>query len=292
MSVGFKLSKIVVVHSLELHEVQTGEILVDLLTSLVNEHAPTLEVVAFNCHSAQEFRSFLEELTYEAANNGVRPLLHVECHGSPSAGIEFKNGSTLDWDEWGELLTQLNIATRFNLLVAVAACYGAHLNGQYSPVRPSPAYCIVAPTEEIDAADAMRGFRTFYSHLLQTGDAGIAAKEIAKIPVSSGQWFSQLAEQWFVYLIENYIKTHLSHDAFDAWARSLSRRSRNLGQACSVGATKRQLLRLNREGLTGKYFDSFFCIEQVPEGMSRFEFTRTRVKKTVDVLRATRQYKI
>ena len=292
MAVGFTISKFVIVQSLELDEVQTGEVLVELLTSLVKEYAPTLEVVAFNCHSAQEFRNFLKELTNAAATNGDRPLLHVECHGSPTEGIEFENGSTLDWAEWGELLTQLNIATRFNLLVAVSACYGAYLNGQYSPIRPSPAFCIVAPTEEINPADAMRGFRTFYSHLLQTGDAGIAAKEIVKIPVSSGQWFSQLAEQWFVYLIENYVKTNLNNDAFDAWARSLSRRLRDSGQASSVGAVKRMLLRQNREYLAGKYFDCFFCIEQVPEGMSRFGATRTQVKKTIATLHATGLYKI
>lgn len=292
MSAGFTISRFVVIQSLETLEVQTGQILVDLLTALLSEYEPTLNVVAYNCSSALEFRRLMNDLTHEAAINGDRPVLHLECHGSLTEGIEFENGSTLGWQECGELLTQLNIATRFNLLVVLAACYGAHLNGQYSPIKPSPAFCIVAPTEEIDPADAIGGFRTFYTHLLRTGDAGLASTALAKLPISSGQWFSQLAEDWFVDLVENYVKSHLSRSAFEVWARSLSRRLRDSGQAASVGSMKRKLLRQNREGLAGKYFDGFFCTSQIPECTGRFNTTRARIQKKLAALRATGQYAI
>lgn len=292
MAAGFTISRFVTIQSLEPHEVQTGQILVDLLTALLREYEPTLNVVSLSCSSALEFRRLLDDLIHEAAANGDRPVIHIECHGSQTEGIEFENGSTLGWQECGELLTQLNIATRFNLLVVLAACYGAYLNGQYSPIKPSPAFCIVALTEEIDPADAIGGFRTFYTQLLQTGDAGLASSALAKLTISSGRWFSQLAEDWFVDLVDNYIKSHLNRSALEAWARSLSRRLRKSGQVASVGSTKRKLLHQNREGLTGKYFDCFFCTSEVPECSSRFSATRERIQETVAALRATGQYMI
>lgn len=290
MKVGFTISKIVIIQSLESHEVRTGEILCEYLASLIDKLCLEIQVELLECHSAYEFKSILLRLIETAASDGERPLLHVECHGSQTVGLEFENGSELSWDELGVLLSQLNIASRFNLFVVVAACYGAYLNGQFSPVRPSPAFCIVAPTEEIDPSDVLRGFREFYSSLFRTGDAGIAANEIVKIQLGSGQWFSQLAEEWFIHLIENYVTTHLTHEAFEAWVRSIEQKIRDDSKIINLDWVKSSLLLQNREGLTGKYFDSFFCINEVPEGRDRFVATRARVNATIDVLRATGRY--
>jgi len=290
MASGFTISRFVVIQSLAAFEAPTGNILVGRISALLEEYAPDLSVVFYNCSTALEFRAVMTELTLEASVSDDRPVLHLECHGSPTDGLEFENGSVMSWDECSELFTQLNIATRFNLFIVLAACYGAYLNGKYSATKPSPAFCIVAPTGEIDPGEVIRGFNTFYTCLLKTGDAAQASDALTSLTVSSGRWFSQLAEHWYVELVENFVKCHLNHENFDRWTRSLSRRLRDAGKHASVGSVKRNLVRKTRAELSGKYFDCFFCISQVPECETRFHTARLRVQHVLSELRVTGLY--
>jgi hypothetical protein len=290
MSHGFTLSEIVVVESLEPHEAPTGAILVKTLDGLIGELAPNLRVTHWPCESALEFRAQMQQLADRARKSGVRPLLHIEAHGSEAGGLEFANGSSLSWDDLGLLLTELNVATQFNLFVVVAACYGAHLVSQFSPLSPAPAWGIVAPTRSVDPGELLRGFRSFYGCLLRTKDATLATTILEDGNLSEGHWFSEMAEDWFGLLVTNYIKENLSHRAVRNWARSLSRRMRGQGYRAGVGSVTRQLRTQHATTLSGKYFDAFFCVGRVPGAEARFEAVRERLQRSIASLRATGLY--
>lgn len=290
MAHGFTLSEVVVVESLEPNEARTGAILSRTLEGLMAELAPNLKVTLWPCESALEFRSQLQHLADRSRNHGDRPLLHIEAHGSEAWGLEFANGSTLSWGDLGELLTELNVATQFNLLVVVAACYGAHLASQFSPVSPAPAWGIVAPTQSVDPGELLGGFRSFYECLLRTKDASLATDLLEGVSLSEGIWFSEMAEDWFGILVTSYIKEHLGHSAFRDWSKSLSRRMHGLGLRAGVGSVTRQLRAQHASSLTGKYFDAFFCIGRVPGAEARFAEVRERLKANIASLRATGLY--
>lgn len=287
-----RISKFVIVESLESHETKTGRITADLLNELVAEHAPVLKVQYEVCDSVAEFRTLVQSLAKEAFAGHEAPVLHLECHGSESYGIEFANGSCMAWDDLAETLNVLNVATSFNLLIVLAACYGGHLMGEMTAIRPAPCWGVVAPTKTIDPSDILRGFRTYYKTLLETGDAGHAAKQLADIPVSSGEWFAQLAQTWFEKMVIEYIESHCNRYAAKARARDMAAMLRSEGVKTSCDAILESLRQTHRLNFIGKYFDTYFSTSQIPGANERFSTTRDRIAARIQEMRSTGKYYI
>ena len=57
---------------------------------------PVLEV--FRCSGLAGFREIVARLISET-ERGHHPLLHIECHGNETAGLEFGDGSMVSWQE-------------------------------------------------------------------------------------------------------------------------------------------------------------------------------------------------
>jgi len=290
VTAGFRLTKFVVVESLEDHEVKTGQILVKLLEHLVFEHALGISVEYWQIESVTEFRELLQELTAQATEQGHAPLLHIEAHGSKTGGLEFSNGSSIAWEELATQLRKLNIASGFNLLAALSACFGGYLLGEITALTAAPCWCVVAPTETVDPAEIMQGFRQFYTHFLAELDAGKAARVLQAIKLSKGEWFSQLTQLWFERLVIDYVKTHCTHEEIRVRAKRMYRRAKEEGTPGGVGSFARHLRKLHRDVLTKQYFDVFFCTEAIPMNVERFAGTRARVERKLAGLKATGLY--
>jgi hypothetical protein len=285
-----RISKFVIVESLESHEVKTGRLLAYQLDEYVAEYAPALKVQYEVCNSGIEFRTLVDSLVKEAVDGQEVPVLHLECHGSASDGIEFANGSSMAWDDLAGTLNVLNIATSFNLLIVLAACYGGHLMGEISAIRPAPCWGVVAPTNTVDPSDILRGFRTYYKTLLETGDAGYAAEQLSDIPISNGKWFAQPAQTWFEKMVFEFLETHCNKSAAKASARILVAKLRAEGFKTSCDAILENYRQINRTNLGGKYFDKFFSTNQIPEANERFSKTRDRIAIRIKEMRATGKY--
>ena len=76
-----RVSKIVVVESLESDEPRTGHITSCLLETLVADYAPILKVQYEQCETADDFRTLVRTLTEEAFSGREVPVLHLECNG-------------------------------------------------------------------------------------------------------------------------------------------------------------------------------------------------------------------
>lgn len=290
MLAGFKVSKIVVVQSLEACDTETGRILADFLSPLVEEHAPEISIEFRHVNSRLEFHETLRELT-ASATNGERHILHIECHGSETAGLGFADGSSIPWKSLAELTVELNIAGGFNLLVCVSACFGGHFLGQFTGISAAPAWCLVAPTHTVDPAELMHGFREFYGELLRTSDAGRAIKALRSASLSDGHWFAQLAETWYQTVVLDYVKKHCTNHAALVRAKKLFRQAKRIGRPIrSIGEAQRQLAAVNRTNLLGKYFDQVFCVDDVPQNAERYAHARARVEDELDALCRTGNY--
>jgi hypothetical protein len=288
--VGFNYTKIVIIQSLEPDEVATGKILSEFLTSLcADNNSFNIPIDIVNCGNANHFLAILHQLTQDAAAGAI-PLLHVECHGHSLHGLEFENSSTLSWDNVSKALLPLNIACKFNLLAVFSACYGAHFIGQMEAIQPSPCWCLVAPTESVDVAEVLGGFRAFYSALINENDMGSAVRAISQCRLSHGRWLSEPAELWFEKLITGYIKEHCNKEAARKRAKHMFRKLKKNGNYLSIGAILRLLRRQNRIDLSNKYFDIYFITNQIPENSERFESARKRVEMRLTELHDSGHY--
>lgn len=286
MPTGFTLTDFVVVESLATGEPTTGQATYEMLSALLAENEPGLRARIERPQSSGDFARLLHALEEEARASATCPLIHIECHGDQTTGLWFADKSSLGWEAFSSLLTRINVATEFNLVVVVSACYGAYLGGQFSVLAPAPAFAIVAPTDGIYPDELLRGFREFYRVLILEGDAGKATRALSRLTLDQGSWFSDLAETWYERIVMNYAEKNLSPRALHDWARDLSRRHRAEGHRASVGSTYRALRARHRREIAGKYFERFFSTAEVPSSAQRFGPVRLRIARKLAELKA------
>lgn len=267
---GFSFNRVVIIQSLETNEPQTGISISEYIQAQLRGNQTSLPVEVLSCDSSVGFLKILAELTVQGATFGMIPILHVECHGDELEGLEFANGSLLSWHDLSEALVKLNKATRFNLLAIFSACYGGHFLGQMGAINPSPCWCMVAPSETVDPAEIMAGFRIFYRTFFLKSDAGIAVFELSKAKLSAGRWFGQPAELWFEVVVENYITSHCTPKALKVRAKELANNSVSEGLPISMHEAKRRIKLLNSKKVFIDHFSCYFMTEDLPENKMRF----------------------
>lgn len=121
----------------------------------------------FVCSCKKELITTIEQATFLACNNTI-PLLHIEAHGDEN-GLEGPNGvgylETLTWDELTVPLQQLNLHTRCNLVVFIAACTGFAGINVFFKGSLAPAVALVGPVAPISPSDLLQGAKEFYRRL-------------------------------------------------------------------------------------------------------------------------------
>lgn len=287
---GFKITKIVIVQSLEPQETQTGRHLYEYISAELT--GQSIGICLCNCTNYVEFEKILDRLAENARLYGEIPILHVECHGCKNEGLEFENGSTLSWPRVAEKLLSLNVACGFNLLAVFSACFGGYFLGQIKAINPAPCWGMVAPTQTVDPAEIMNAFRTFYSTLLRTMNVGIAIREIAQTPLQKGYWFGKLAEYWFEELVIGYVIKYCTRDAIRLRARRINQELKHKKLHKSVGGLKRLIRQRNRKSLLDDYFQLYFMVDSIPQNSQRFIEVRVRLEKKLAKLRSTGRYTV
>ena len=129
------------------HE-RTGEALSKKLREQIGESRVEYRV----CKSIADIERALSLAIHDVPHRGV-PIVHLEAHGhSPSTSEAVPEGfvgpgpnrhELLNWAALGGMLRPLNIASRFNLVVVCAACYGEGTILGMEPGLPAPFTAIV-----------------------------------------------------------------------------------------------------------------------------------------------------
>jgi len=181
----------------------------DLYTSVIERRC---ELSNLKCSYTEcpDKNSFTESLQKIASNpNTSLPYLHIECHGSPN-GLTFANKEKMDWDEFGNLLTEINIASRNNLFVSMAACYGGYLTLQgikylSKPTDQRAPVCgFIGPQSEISYDLIERGFNKYFDCLLETFDFSQALKLLNKFAFYEPGYVIKTCQFQFKEIIDHY----------------------------------------------------------------------------------------
>jgi hypothetical protein len=114
----------------------------------------------------------------DAARRGCRPLIYLDMHGSPTAGVEIAaSGETVPWDDVVRALRKINRETGNNLLVVAAVCYGLHAIKESIITDLTPFFVLIAPEETITFGDLMDRIHPFFQDLLRDLDVVKAFNE-------------------------------------------------------------------------------------------------------------------
>lgn len=161
-----RFNRLVVIESLDPGDRRTGWDLYESQLKPLEAAFDGLEVSYVWVQDRAALEALIVRLTSEADERRW-PIIHIEAHGNEHVlGLADCN---VFWQELGALMAPLNRATRFNLIVTLAACHGAFFAKALDPFKPAPFLHLVSPAERIYPDEVEECFRAFYWHLLSQG---------------------------------------------------------------------------------------------------------------------------
>jgi hypothetical protein len=278
---SFSFTRVVVIESLS-SGFMSGTYLRDYLVGLaeVNERAPPIDY--YSVQSVEQFGELIRMLTSEARTHGEQYILHIETHGyEDKTGIVFANNSHILWEDLRYLLAPLNRETQFNLVVCVAACFGAHFLGELNIINPAPCCAIIGPTEITDGPELLGRFRDFYRQLFSTLDLTAAVTALLQDHLHKGGFLVQTAEDWFMRLVVGYVETLCTNEVLEQRASAIQAQALAEGKVITIEQFFEHVKKRNREFLDD-YFRVFFMSDAVPENTERYADSLSQARQRIN----------
>ena len=272
-----RFNTVVIIDSVRGDEMQTGRALYDDLRDIANQCSPVPAVRFARAGSTAELSAAIGQQESHAASGGSYPMLHIEAHGNES-GIELANGELVGWDQMREFLVPLNIATRLNLIVTVAACQGGNIGKSIRLTDRAPVWGLIGPARDLSAGRLRQDFGSFYQTLIreQSPKAAIDALHAGE---SSGAYFQATAEGLFYKGWRSYQLSYCTAGQLDRRARKMHKDAKNRGinPVPHVGHLRRTLVQQDPVAFD-KYRDRYFMCDLFPEHRMRFDVTYEKAK--------------
>jgi hypothetical protein len=267
-----RFSNITVIQSLQPCDVKTGMRLRDDIEVANVAYDRGLHIELVDAHSKTDFINCLMRLANYAETANDYPIVHIEAHGSDDkTGIIFANGDYLSWEDIKPYFVCLNMATRHNLLVVLATCYGAHFATIIRLTDRAPCWGMVGPSDVAKPLDMLGSFSPFYQEWLRTtsGQRSVEALNagLRRVPV---EYYFTTAERFFLLAYKAYLKEYCTMGNYRARARKIReelKRDKNTSTP-SIGSIGRKFRKTERE-----FFEHFrrlfFMIDLFPENEAR-----------------------
>lgn len=265
----FEFNRLLIVESLTDSDFPSGSQLRDRLSGMSGEFSAGLSIEFETVVSSADFLSLIDGEVIRAAG-GDHPILHIEVHGSKDKkGLVFSDGSFLSWPTLADALRKLNKATGFNLLLAVAACFGGYSLGMVAPGAPAPCCALIGPSDEIYGDELLGNFSAFYSEFLKNLHGATAIAALKKNALSKGRFETVSAPEWFFRIVEDYLIKHCARNRLLERSRVIQRSYR----ANSSSVTQKALLNMSRQRngkIITEYYRIFFMLEDIPLNAKRY----------------------
>ncbi len=269
-------NKIWIVESLSPGDLKTGENLykdrVEPTCFQLNE----VESKFCRLESKEDFMSLLKKIQKDTKEYGKFPIIHIECHGSEQ-GLTMANNDQISWKELRDPLIQINMASKLNLLVVLAACNGANLIKTVSQLDRAPFFALIGPTKDVTTGSIEKNFDAFYKEFLSSydGDKAIAT-------LNNGKSL-QDREYHFFPVMSLFVEGFKKYYQENCVGKALQSRVENLlSKAMSDPLIRKKgitFIRRNiKQGLKdvehayNNYLNKFFMTDIYEENKERFNF--------------------
>lgn len=264
-----RFNEILVVDSIPSSELNTAKRLFEDIKTYASAYSPSPAVRYLRVESGDEFIRCILDCRKRANDLDIIPMLHIECHGDED-GFQFADGSLVDWDELKLPITDLNVTTRLNLMIAVAACTGGALAKVVRMSDRAPFWGLIAPTRTLTAGELEKAFSAFYLTLLSTKSPAkaVAAMDAASVP---GLFWRTTAQGLFERVWAGYKKEYCNPEVFEVRAQRMRKRILELSPTTLVTTEqiKGQLVDHEPKAFD-RYRNTFFMCDIEPEHSTRF----------------------
>lgn len=271
-----RFNSIAILDAIPNGELNTARCLREDLIDIATYSAGGFAVRYFRVETIDNLETGISALLSEATDSGLKPWLHVEGHGlDDESGFITANSSHCSWDHLKELITPLNRATDFNLILILATCFGGSFARAISTVDRAPILGLIGPTREITIGEVEIDFPEFYRTFFETGSLKQSIDALTR-HASSDLYFRTTAERFFYDVWASYKRNACSKEQIRQRARRMYReaKSQNLPKTPSIGQLKRLLKSKEKEEvLFAKYRDNYFMYDIKASNRTRFPVT-------------------
>jgi hypothetical protein len=222
-------------------------------------------IVRRSLTSASDLPELLDECADVARREPYVPMLHLECHGH-GTGLEFSDGSILHWTDLKPHLVALNVATKLNLVLIVAACFGGDIARISGADDRAPFWGFVAPKAEISAGLLSDAMSAFYQTLLRTKSAQLAMEALRGSQAGS-QFWNLSAATIFKLIDEEHARDYLADE--NVARRAIVMRALAAQQGVEWPLQDVEQMIRDPQYLT-RMRDRFFMVDLFPDNRERF----------------------
>lgn len=266
-----KFSKVIIIQSL--NDVLTGNRLQDDLSILTvfTQGIVTSELI--NISNKQQFLNLLCKIKQDVQENKYLPIIHIEAHGiEDNTGLILAENADISWQEMKRPLSEINMATRLNLVVCISACYGGSFASALNTEDRAPCWAMIGPKEKMYPDDLLRDYTKFYEKIFKTGNGGSSVRRLNDGLIGSdAKYFFMTAEQFFEIVWMGYLRDQCSNDELNKRANKIVKELRRKKSANipSRNEIKNDLIRRNPEcfDISKKHF---FMMDLFVENKNRF----------------------
>lgn len=269
-------NKIAIIESLPDGDEKTGKKLYEDILPINYYNNEKIIIAYCATNSIADLSMAFNQLKEDAQTNNVVPIIHFECHGSDK-GITLANDEFVSWEQLNNQLKMLNEATRFNLIVSLAACYTFKFAFNMYAYERAPFWGILAPTEVIYPDELKKAFFMFYKSLIEStikddGSNGSIALELLrtqKLKYGSINFIN--ADYFFSLAFNEYMQNERLSKTIKKRAQYICNKLYKMGQKFPISDVKRALKNLEYYYLE-KFHKTFFMTDLFPENSGRFEY--------------------
>ena len=244
------------------------------------------------CSSKSQVIDAIDRATYRAQNFNIIPVLHIEAHGCDIglAPTNDPHAEFLTWDELTAPLQRLNLATRCNLVVVVAACFGIAAIQALTRGQRAPAVVMVGFDSKLKPTNLLAGAKEFYRRWLDDKPhlTDIAASASRETGTANFEWepFTGLAYQ---VLVEHLIKSARPTEHHDRIERVRQQMlSETEFSADEIENRVSQLPLIGPWRGLQMLWDQKFMIDLNPENQERFGLDMREIVKRIEASTAYR----
>jgi hypothetical protein len=255
-------------------ELNTARRLKEDLIDLSLNTADGLQVQYVRVHTLADLEAGISSLVDDARNNGLKPWLHLEGHGSADeTGFQVADGAHCSWDYLKQLITPLNVATGLNLILILATCFGGSFARAIQTVDRAPVLGLLGPKREVKTGQIEIGFIEFYRSFFESSSLKKAI-EALNATAPGNLYYRTSAQQFFYAVWAGYKNILCTPQEIDNRAKRMFReaKAKQLPRTPSIGQLKR-LIRGNEKEFFEKYRDIYFMYDLDDTNRIRFPVT-------------------
>lgn len=265
----FNFNKIYIIESLNPRE-QSGK---DLYDDLLRWKIKNLKSELIQVEDKSEFYEAIFHIIEEHKNFGYYPMLHVEVHGNKN-GIELKSKEFINWEDFYQLLMEINMHLGNHLFLTLAVCNGAYLMRQIQLDKPSPFFGFIGSFEESSIEDLMIRYNEFYKELLESLDVYSATKRLIECNQPDISVYAYIGSEEIFNIVCENLKTIYTDENFEQKINDRIRYSNKKfeteKQEMDYREIFRNLLIIFFENYREIYKAKFFMTDEFPENKKRF----------------------